>query len=75
MSTNRNFFFFFQWEDKIRRESVRLKLELEKTYKEEKRHLIEEFKTKADEQLKQNDQAWEKKMIDNKNEVRKNYYF
>ena len=61
-----------QWEEKNRRESTRVKLDLEKQYKEEKRNLLEEARLKMEEQLKSNNEKWEKKLLESKKEVRFN---
>ncbi|XP_065226763.1 golgin subfamily A member 6-like protein 25 [Planococcus citri] len=58
-----------EWEDKVRRETTRLKLEMERAHKEEKRNLIEETKIKTEKQLQENSQIWEKKLLDSKKQM------
>ena len=46
-----------------------MKLDVEKQYKDEKWTLLDEAKSKAEQQLKDNDEMWNKKLAECKKEV------
>lgn len=60
-----------QWEEKLTKETIRLKVELDQVYRDERRLMLEAATVEKEGEMQKAIQAWERKFQGLEKEVRK----